>query len=530
MQRRLASLALASVLAVVESAADPLPELRARWRYTRVAGLEVLSDCPDSTTRAYVQCVLQGMPLINLPRAFSPGPRLPQPLILTERFLDDELAPPGSPPTLNALRVSHAGLIPSDARDSDVWVTRVGLAHWSPIKSTLEVSHLPLRWVPWLLRGRTPRLPPWAEAGFAAIYGADESAINKSGFFVQLWAGQATLAAIRDAAGRPERLPPVAELFAEGMGLDGPAAARWRAHTALFVRWGLMRTDSKPEKFWEFLARACTEPASESLLRGTLGVDHAQLQVQLAALLERALVEPVTLRAPELATMPTVALRPATRAEICRIEGEWLRLTAETLRTSHPDLRAIYLARARRVLSHAYDAGDREPQLVAALGLCLFDAGELAAARRVLSEAHAAGAPRPLAMRVLARLELAEADRAPAGADRLHGAEQTLAVLRPLLAARQLPPSDAETCRLMTEAWAKSEASPTRVQLAELMDAAKPYPRESALHLEIARLAVRHGFHEEAAQVADRGLVFAGKSEMRDAFAQVSATARAAGK
>lgn len=346
MQRGLVILAVAHLLAVVAAATEALPELRARWRYARVAGLEVLSDCPDSTTRAYVQCVLQGLPLVNLPRAFSPSPRLLQPLILTERFLDDELAPPGCPPTLNALRVSHEGIIPSDAYDSDVWVTRVGLAHWSPLESTLEVSHLPLRRVPWLLNSRTPRLPPWAEAGFSVLYGADDSAISKGGFVVQLWAGKGAFHAIKDAVNQPQRLPPLTELFAERLRMDGPAAARWRAHAALFVRWGLMRTESKPEKFWEFLARACTEPVSEALLSGTLGVDPVQLQSQLTRLLERALVDPVTLRVPELAEMPALALRPATRAEICRIEGEWLRLTAESLRKSHPEIRVTYLARA----------------------------------------------------------------------------------------------------------------------------------------------------------------------------------------
>lgn len=182
------------------------------------------------------------------------------------------------------------------------------------------------------------------------------------------------------------------------------------------------------------------------------------------------------------------------------------------------------------MLRHAYDAGDREPQLVAALGLCLFDAGETLAARRMLSEAHSAGASRPLAMRVLARLELAEASRAPTGADSRHGVEQTLAALRPLLAGRQLSPMDAEICRLMTEAWAKSEASPTRAQFSELVDTAKSLPWEIDLQLEIARLAVRHGFHEAAVQLAERGLVFAVQPEMRDAFTQAIATARSAGK
>ena len=144
----------------------------------------------------------------------------------------------------------------------------------------------------------------------------------------------------------------------------------------------------------------------------------------------------------------------------------------------------------------------------------------------VLEESFAGKAVRPLALRGLARLLLDETDQSPTGENGRHGSAQTLRVLRLIQAARAQPPANLENYRLLEEAWGKSEASPTSAQFAELAEAVKSHPRESALLLKIARLAARHGLHAEAARTAERGLAFALMPETRAGFTQVIAAAR----
>lgn len=125
----------------------------------------------------------------------------------------------------------------------------------------------------------------------------------------------------------------------------------------------------------------------------------------------------MTLRPASAIKLPPLALRLATDGEIARIKGDWERLEINYVRQRYPDLATKYIEQARRTLLRAYDRNDRDPRLLAVLGLCEVDAGNDAGARDYLETAARLEIVRPRVWLELARLRLADYLAAPAVAE-----------------------------------------------------------------------------------------------------------------
>jgi hypothetical protein len=130
---------------------------------------------------------------------------------------------------------------------------------------------------------------------------------------------------------------------------------------------------------------------------------------------------------------------------------------------------------------------------------------------------------RPRACLALAELRYAEAIVKPEGARGRLGARQTASVLEPLRAALRHP-SVPGAYGLLIEAWSHSEARPGGGDLQEVADGAARYPRSTPLSYRAALLCSQNGRPDLAAELIDRGLVFAEGEAGREPFLRLRST------
>ncbi len=167
-----------------------------------------------------------------------------------------------------------------------------------------------------------------------------------------------------------------------------------------------------------------------------------------------------------------------------------------------PQVREPYIAQARRTLRRAYLAGDRDPRLLATMGLCEIEAGNDAGAREFLEPAVAGGVVRPRAYYELARLRFAELTRDAPAATRF-SFTQLAPVFQPLQRAITQSPPLPEVFTLLGEAWARCEIAPHGPEFAELELGTKYFARQPTVALALATALARHGKKSEAAAALD---------------------------
>jgi hypothetical protein len=202
---------------------------------------------------------------------------------------------------------------------------------------------------------------------------------------------------------------------------------------------------------------------------------------------------------------PAVQLRAATDAEVGRIKGEALRLGGHG-REAHEALIAPYIR------------GERDPRLLAALGLDESLAGHRERALKFLEAATAAGVERPGAYAELARLRLDAAARTAKLDD-----AQRRTILAPLLVARRQPPPMTAVYALMAETWSRSATRPSPDEFKILLEGVSTFPRDASLLLQVALVAAGHGYTNEALQLAERGQKIATSAAARADFASLAA-------
>jgi hypothetical protein len=176
-----------------------------------------------------------------------------------------------------------------------------------------------------------------------------------------------------------------------------------------------------------------------------------------------------------------------------------------------PSPAARLQAKSYAALHGPFERGERDPRLLAALGLYEREAGNVKGARVLLEVAAQAKVVRPRAYLELARLRYAEALQKPAGADGRLDVNQARSVLEPLLTARaqSVPPPAPEVYELIAEVWARSAVAPTRENLAVLGEGVAAFPYRAELIYRTASLYARTGFPKEAAALVAHGLQIA---------------------
>lgn len=386
-----------------------------------------------------------------------------------------------------------------------------------------------------LIDGASPRPSAWLEEGLAQIFMAMEVTntsvtVGKVEDPNEISAAQAALNDVGDGGTAPQEdrdfnaalahrgLLSMKQLFAVAHDSDAarnPLGSTWAKQCYAFVHWGLYGDNGRHQQaFIDFIRRIDKEPLSEALFKECFKQSYRDMELTIRGYIDVTSHKIAGIQAKKgqkLPEPPPFELREATQAEIGRIKGDAFRLAG------HED--AAHLA-----MIAPYIRGERDPQLLAALGLQEKAAGDAAHARKFLEAAAQAKAVRPRAYLELARMRFADAAAHPAMGEKFSGA-QTASVLTPLFTARSQPPPLAEVYEAIGEAWARSTVTPTAAHLAVLDEGVRMFPRDASLVYQDASLKAKAGLVPEAGSLADLGLrVSAADAAMREKFDALKAS------
>ncbi len=525
---------------IVAEAKNPLA-----WRYAEAPGLEVLSVCGDSTTQQFMEQFQHLRQLLQtvVPPDLQLSLSAPVVHILGGNDMRDRLkqdvqeemfqkpVPDADPGTdvpfagrggFPAPRVRVSVLPNLRLQDTDAYTIFALLDD-----SQLQKSQLGLTpdYVSFLMQRRTPPLPPWFILGVMRLLPSLAFETRQIELEPMDWtSGEAAEAVRKDPA---TALLPLADLLVAPRQPAAPAAvaaayhATWLAQSTLFVRWGLDDRNGAREAFFRFVDRASREPVTEPLFQECFGQGYAAMRERLGRYLPDAMSKTLRLRPAAPLESLSLDLRPATTAEIARIKGDWERLETGFVKRTFPALSGKYLDEARRTLRRAYDQGERDPRLLAAMGLCECDAGDDGAAEPLLAAAVLARVTRPRAYAELARILYERARARPAGPRGKLSTAQTTPILQPLLAAQRLSPPQAEAAELFSDLWFHTEVSPLPTDLDELNREAGFFPRSLNLDYRTALLDAQAGRWPEARRLVARGLATAPTPAGRAPFVEL---------
>ncbi len=530
---------------MVEEAAKGPP-----WRYAESPDFEILSRCNDATTRSMTEAYHRLHRLLDLvlPEQF----RVRHAVKKTMIYYDEELRPAASQEIIAQLLrgkneappppdISPGGGLrglrsyPPESRritflpNMRLWDKDMMAVFAIVRNGDLDADRMFLTpdYVGYLLRNRTPTLPAWFIAGFLSLYPQMKFERETITIPAAEWIspGETYLLKADPKTARP-LLPWAAFLRGDNSANNqtkGENLRVWASQAELFIRWGLEGKGSpRREGFWKFIERSSVDVPSEKLAEECLGLDFAALREQVTAFLPTAVRKEMTLRPESAIKLPPLALRLATDGEIARIKGDWERLEINYVRQRYPDLATKYIEQARRTLLRAYDRNDRDPRLLAVLGLCEVDAGNDAGARDYLEAAARLEIVRPRVWLELARLRLAEYLAAPGAQGKL-SAGQAVDVLTPLFIARGQKPPLPEVYEMIADVWSQCVVTPTRGHLAVLAEGVNQFPRRVSLVQRASVLFLEHGHVIEASSFIELGLRIAPDENERARFSELQA-------
>lgn len=375
-------------------------------------------------------------------------------------------------------------------------------------------------YVKFVLAASEPRAPVWFEEGLAQLLVAME--ITETSITVgKVEDPNIEGAGMNDgdfnSALKGRALRGMDEIFA--VERDSPAARNtigslWAKQCYAFVHWGLYGNNGRNQKaFLTFLIRASREAPTEEMFRACFGKGYGEMLLELRTHAEWTRSKTAGVGAGRGEKIPEpapVELRPATEAEVGRIKGELM-------------LAADLPAEARRAMAIPYMRGERDPELLALLGLYEARRGDAVKARKFLEAAVRGQTSRPRAHVELARLRLQEERGKLRDGEKL-GAAQASAVLGPLYAARSLPPALPETYALMADVWENCRVSPTPAHLDALEEGLKFFPQDAGLCFAAATLRKRTGSIPAARDLIERGLSLPLDAAMRERFKALAAS------
>ena len=484
------------------------------WLYVNAGGTEFLSRCSESATTQFVEAFLTQMQLMRVlvPEEFRIRTDVPAVCVLYAQDLDQTLsaeiqhelqaaaARKGDAP--DTRRVNQAPNMRLADRDMHATIVYVDEATFDGLQLTITSNH-----VRYLLQGRVPELPAWLVDGIERVWRRADFTVAPITLGPLVWHNQGESDALASDPTRPRALLPANELFAADPSRlrenQNPRHVQTRAaQQELFVRWAIASGSATREALWKFAARATEGPVSEETFEACFGFDFSELRDRLSDYLPTAVAETKWIDPGTRPPLPRFEVDRATPDQVARIRGEWERLAIWHVQRRLPQAREPYIAQARRTLHRTYDAGDRDPRLLATMGLCEIEAGNPAGARKFLEPATDGGVVRPGAYYELARLRFADLRR---GVPETKPFSQTelAPIIRPLQRALTQAPLLPEVFVLLAEAWARCEVSPSAAEFAELEMGARSFTHRPTVAYPIAQALARHGKQAEAVAVLD---------------------------
>jgi hypothetical protein len=362
----------------------------APWFYVKTGGTEFLSRCSASTTRRFVQGWLSKMQLVRalLPEVFLARMDVPEVFVLYGQDVQQTISADiqrelQSSPGSDSRRGEHVNIAPNmrlSDRDMHASIVYIDEALFDAATMSVSPSH-----VRFLLQGRLPELPAWLVEGVERTWRGADFVLEPITLRPLVWNNSVESDALAGDASRPRALLPANELFATGVMRTSEKSHPRRTETRgseqeLFFRWAIDSGTATREALWQLAARAAEGPVTEEMFEACFGFGFSDLRDRLSDYLPQAVRRSVHIEAGRPSLAPFDVER-ATPNDIARLRGEWERLAIGHVQRRLPQVREPYIAQARRTLRRAFDTGDRDPRLLATLGLCEIDAGNPAGAR-----------------------------------------------------------------------------------------------------------------------------------------------------
>lgn len=526
---------------VTDSRELPPPE---SWRYGTIPGFEILSNASDKQT----QRLISDFELFRI--ALSAVWRMPDqmhtPVLLIlcgsgakfDAFVPEQAK---AGPTIARASLFLKGrnrtaiVIDTESTVINVLSPDVDDPATGVDSTRLAIEHnkqLYREYVRYMLSKSDPRLPAWFEEGMAQIvmamkidpklieFGKLEDPRTVSIEAEARASLNATLtqqeieAADQPAAPAEDRdfnvvlarraLIPFGTFLA--IGHDAPEAMNplgnniWAKQAYAFVHMGLYGENGRWQKqFAQFLVRSSREPVTEELFRKCFNMSYGDMGLALRGYIQSTdyKIQEFRLKGGGgLPIPPPIELRDATPSEIGRIKGNALLL-------------AGHAAAARTEFIAPYIRGQRDADLLAALGLIEQLERKDDRARKLLAAAVTGKTTDPDAYVALARYQFADATAAAGGPDQPLTDEQAAGILALLGSARRLPPPDPATYELLAQVLAQRTKKAEAAEVALLIEGARLFPARLRLVYAAAALCVDAGLLEPAHLLADHGLRFA---------------------
>ena len=533
----------------------PPPEA---WRYGEIPGFEILSNASDKATTRLIddfsmfkQALGYVWPVPNrasVPTAlivcgrggkfdaFVPAGKTSAEGVLASIFLKDR----DQTAIVIDLEASTLNISGGDTTDDAATGTD---------STQIAVDHnkqLYREYVHYLLSKSEPRTPAWFEEGMAQIIMAmkfdstsivfgkleDPNTISAAAGMIQQLNAAATAddpdadllpgAPVEDrdfnAALQHKALVPLDKFFA--VQHDSPEALnplgnnRWAKQAYAFVHLCLYGEGGRFQKgFAQFLVRSAKEPVTEAMFKECFGMTYKSMLLQLRGYIDVSSYKSIEFsvkKGQKIPQPPGLVLREATPAEVGRIKGGALELAGHK-EQAHTELIAPYVR------------GERDPRLLAALGLDEHAAGHDDRARKFLEAAVAAKVGWPRAYLELARFRYADALAQPAAPDQRFSPAQSDAVVDLLMAARSQPPSLPEVYELIADTWVRSATPPGRDRVGLVVEGARLFPGHLKLVYQAAALCAQAGVVDVAHRLADYGLEVAPDATSKAHFQELKA-------
>jgi hypothetical protein len=468
------------------------------WRYAEVPGIEILSSCSESTTRAFIQAEhrIEQLFATLVPAEFQVKLAVPKIVVLSEqkRTLSasqdlvvglGEKEGAGKRPARNATVRFMPNLRLNDF-DSVAVFAMIDESAFNPDTLGLTSDH-----VRFVLDHRTPPLPGWLIDGLTVLATKMTFARDALSFANADWMSPGETEPLRTDDTFPRTLLAMADLLERPRPTEpGPndAVRRWRAQAALFVRWAFDGDKERRASLWKYVRRVTATPATEAIFQECFGFGYADARDMLSDYLPLALRNPLRHRPESIPDLESYRLRLATDAEVGRLKGDWERLEVAYVRTRFPQYVSRYEEQATRTLTKAHAIDSRDPRLLAVMGLHASDAGDNEKARPLLEAAVYAKVVRPRAYFELARLRFIQAVAKPAGQNGFLNSAQANAVLEPLRSAYTQQPPLAQTYALTAEVWSRSGMRLAQAHFDLLDEGLRTFPGQLNLLYQVAAL------------------------------------------
>jgi hypothetical protein len=295
----------------------------------------------------------------------------------------------------------------------------------------------------------------------------------------------------------------------------------WGKQCYAFVHLCLYGEGQRYQKpFLTFLNRLRSEPVSEELFKECFGMDYRKMATTMRAYITDTASKSYTFTPAKksgrknLFDQTPIEFRLAKQSELAQVKGALYEISGRT-------------DDARAELFLAYRRGEREPALLAEIGLLELSLGETERARKFLEESVKAGIVQPAAYLALANLRWTDLAKEFGGetkipADRI---EPVTSLLR--TAANQPNPPVVIFERLVKIfEQVNQRISPADEKL--LVQACVWYPHNLRLAFSTARLCAQGTRLSDAHALAEHGLRYAPDEATKQGFASLKASLPAA--